>query len=219
MRIRQIVFDLDGTLLDTAPDIANAANRALVQAGFAELEQAKIRRLVGNGAQRLIERCLQALGAPESRTAEIAADFVAHYQAQPSAQSQPYPGMAELLSTLQAKGFRLDVLTNKPQLLAQRVLEDSGLAGAFEQIVGARELLPLKPDPKGLKSLLAASSFRSWEAVLVGDSVVDLRTARAAGIAFVGAGWGFEGTTRLRQAGAERVAEQPVGVLALVAGA
>ncbi len=212
--LHHVVFDLDGTLVDTAADIALAANRALTSFGLAPLDEACIRGLVGNGATRLMAGCLAACGGEQSAPLDqLVAAFVAAYAKDPVVRSRPYRGMAEVLDRLRGQGLGLSVLTNKPETLARQVLDHLGLSAFFAQIVGAGTGLPLKPDPTGLRGVVAAAGCPPDKTALVGDSTVDWHTAVGAGTRFVGAAWGFTQPDELRRAGITPLVAWPLALL------
>lgn len=212
--LRHVVFDLDGTLVDTAADIALAANQALARFDLSPLDEKRIRGLVGNGARRLMAGCLAACaGQRLPPLEEVVAAFVAAYEKDPVVHSQPYPGMVEVLDRLRGQGLGLSVLTNKPEALARRVLDALCLSEFFAQIVGARVGRPLKPDPTGLLGVVAVAGCRLDETALVGDSTVDWHTAASAGTGFVGAAWGFSQPEELRRAAITPLVARPRDLL------
>jgi phosphoglycolate phosphatase len=188
---RLLVFDLDGTLVDSLADIASAANTTLrrIAPGVAPLTREEVRAFVGEGARQLVERCLAARGLPHSPD-DVLPLYLETYRAGLLVETRLYPGVREALEEL--GGRTLAVLTNKPGDLSRAILEGLGVAGFFARIWGGGDVVAKKPDPAGLLALIAELQARPNEAVLVGDSPVDVRTARAAGVTSVGATYGFD---------------------------
>ena len=184
-----VVFDLDGTLVDSSQDLATALNRTLVWAGAAPLEPAVVLSLVGEGARRLIEKAAAARSLTQS-VDELLAVFLATYREVLLEQTRLYPGMDELL-TARLPPRRLAVLTNKPGDMSRAILSGLGVAHCFDWIWGAGDVPARKPDPVGLRRLLAAAAVAPHEAALIGDSAIDVRTARGAGVAAIGVTYGF----------------------------
>jgi phosphoglycolate phosphatase len=183
------VFDLDGTLVDSSRDLADSANALLTAYGAPVLPDARIIEMVGDGAAKLVERAFVAAGLP-SVPDEALPTFLKLYDARLLNHTRPYPGVLEMLEASLEQGT-LAVLTNKPLAPARRILDGLGLLGFFEAVIGGDGPYPRKPDPEGLRSLVAARPGEG--AVLVGDSRVDRETARAAGIPFCFAQYGFGG--------------------------
>ncbi|BAQ17916.1 HAD-IA family hydrolase [Methyloceanibacter caenitepidi] len=173
-----IVFDLDGTLVDTAPDLTNALNHALQLHGHRTVEPALVREAVGRGAAAMI---YEALGI-ESGTEAIFKDFLIYYEANIATESRPFPGAVALLERLAARGARLAVCTNKRARLANLLLEALELDRHFGAIAGRDTFETCKPHPGHLLGAVAASAGDPARAVMVGDSAVDIEAAQRAGI-------------------------------------
>jgi phosphoglycolate phosphatase len=182
--IRAVVFDLDGTLVDSAPDIACALNEALGQLGYPPLALDVIVRMVGGGAKLLAERGLVASGAEVNpSTVDALYDaFHASYQRNPAHLSTLYPGAHACLVQLKAQGIGLGVCTNKPEPLTGPILAALGIAPLFRSVVAASPALALKPDPGMLRKCLQDLSVAPTETVMIGDSAADVGVARAAGV-------------------------------------
>ncbi len=182
-----IVFDLDGTLVDSAPDIHAAANAFLAERGHDPLDLSTVTSFVGNGVPVLLERVMRAVGEavdPSSLQAALPR-FNEIYGAAPSALSKLYPGVAETLAALQAAGFVLGICTNKPEMPARQMVEDLGIDGYFTALVGGDSLPERKPDPAPLRRAAGNLGVDTSDLVYVGDSEVDAATAEAAGVPFL----------------------------------
>ena len=185
-----VIFDLDGTLVDSAPDLATAVNRMRADFGLVPLELAVVRGYVGDGARVLVER---TLGPEHADLRESGlGSFLRHYGEHLIDETRPYPGIVQLLAALAAAGLTASVLTNKPEALSRRLLEGLGLDRAFLAIVGGDTLTVKKPQPDGVRVLMKRAGTEASRTLLVGDSLVDLATARASGVAFCGVAWGFD---------------------------
>jgi phosphoglycolate phosphatase len=187
---RLIVFDLDGTLVDSRQDIAESANAALVACGAQPLSEEALGRMVGEGAPKLIARAFDAAGV--ERPSDALARFLTIYNARLLSHTRPYAGIPELLDQL-APRASLAVLTNKPLAATHRILAGLDLSRHFppERIVGGDGPFPRKPDPAGLAHLMASAGVAAEATVLIGDSVIDWRTAGAATTRIVLARYGF----------------------------
>ncbi len=198
--LRAVVFDLDGTIVDSRRDIAASANAALRAVGLPERSEDEIAGFVGEGSRRLIERAV----APRADLADLAhTAWMRHYGGHLLDTTRAYPGVRELLDRLSCP---LAVHTNKPGDFARAILAGLGLAVRFARVVGSGDGPAKKPDPEGARLLLRALGVAAGDAVYVGDSRIDVATARAAGIPFLGAGWGLGGARELTLAGAETIA-------------
>src|SRR6185436_2365586 len=211
-----IVFDLHGTLIDSRRDLADAANALLESEGAAPLSEERIGRMVGDGAATLVARAFEASGV--ERPADALERFLALYDARLLNHTRPYAGIPEVLEAL---GLRspLAVLTNKPLASTRRILAGLGLARHFPDnaVVGGDGPFPRKPDPAGLVHLTARAHVDASATLLVGDSIVDWRTARAAAtpICLARYGFGYEGFPRDELAASDRLIDAPADLLAL----
>ncbi|WP_291296488.1 HAD-IA family hydrolase [Elioraea sp.] len=190
---RAVCLDLDGTLIDSAPDIAAALNRRLAASGLGPLSLAAITRMIGDGAKVLLTRGFAAAGRPISGPAldDEAAAYIADYERNALIETRPYPGVPETLAALADAGHALAVVTNKPAEATRIVLDALGLAGMFATVAGGDSFPVRKPDPGHLLGALAALDIPSSRAVMVGDHRNDLLAARGAGIASVYAAFGY----------------------------
>lgn len=188
------VFDLDGTLIDSAGDIQRALNLLLAEFDCAPLPLEEVRRLIGDGAAQLIVRGLAACQRTAPDIAAALRRFVEHYAAAPVVQTEIYPGVAQTLQRLQERGITLAVCTNKPIGLSETILAQLDLAKYFSAVLGGDSLPVRKPHPRMLTELLDRFSVAPHQAVLVGDSEIDAATAQAAQVPFILVTYGYHRT-------------------------
>ncbi|MBX3581134.1 MAG: phosphoglycolate phosphatase [Rhizobiaceae bacterium] len=188
-----IVFDLDGTLVDTAPDLLASLNHTLQAGGAAQTDGAGFRSFVGHGGRVMIERAYQAQRQPLSSEEHdrLFALFLEHYGANIPGLSKPYPGVVEALERFRAANFRLAVCTNKTEELSNRLLQGVGLNTYFSAICGQDTFAFRKPDPRHLTETIALAGGDASSAVMIGDSRTDIDTAKAAGIPVVAVDFGY----------------------------
>ncbi|GIW94022.1 MAG: phosphoglycolate phosphatase [Pirellulaceae bacterium] len=213
---RGVIFDLDGTLIDSLRDIAEAANKALAGEGLPPHELDEYRYLVGEGVQILMERAIpRALQTPEvvKRCMER---FRTHYQQGWHVHTRPYPGVEQLLEQLRQRQIPTAVLSNKPHDFTQMCVARFFPSHAFRVVLGVREGATRKPDPAGALWIGEQLGIESHQLVFLGDTRIDMLTARAAGMLPVGASWGFRETHELIEAGAVRVLDRPLDLLELL---
>jgi phosphoglycolate phosphatase len=183
-----IVFDLDGTLIDSRRDLADAANALIAERGGTQLPEEAIGRMVGDGAAMLVRRALTAAGVPQDDTS--LPRFLQLYDERLLRTTRPYPGMLGALAAIRSLGV-LAVLTNKPLHHSEALLRALDLAPFFASVIGGDGPFPRKPDPRGLQHLMAEQGRSSARTILVGDSHIDAATARNAGSRFCLARYGF----------------------------
>ena len=181
--LRVILFDLDGTLMDTAPEIADALNATLARLGQAPADEALVRSWIGDGARALLGKALAHAGLPASAVEWSWDGFAREYQQRVGTKSRVHEGVHEMLQRLRRQGLRLVLLTNKEASFAHRLLTLNGMLADFDLVVAGDTLPVKKPDPGVVMHALAALHAGPDEALLVGDSITDVRTARAAGVA------------------------------------
>jgi phosphoglycolate phosphatase len=188
-----IVFDLDGTLIDTAPDLVDTLNIVFAREGLPSLPFAKARTLIGGGARAMIAHGLAAEGrdVPPALLDKLFADFITHYSAHIADRSKPFPGLEGALDRLAGDNFRLAVCTNKLEGLSLKLLRALGLAQRFAAICGQDTFGVQKPDPVMLRKTIAAGGGRLDAAIMIGDSETDVRTARAAGVPIIAVDFGY----------------------------
>lgn len=192
-----LIFDLDGTLIDSAKDLAVAMNATRVYMELPEIDPALIYSYVGNGAPVLVRRAL-GVDVSEERVAKGLAFFLEFYRKHALEHTRLYPGAREAVEQLHADGHSLAVLTNKPSRISCDILDAVGIARCFMRVYGGDNLPAKKPDPVGILRLLEDAGVEPSEAVMIGDSSVDIQTARNAGIRACGVAWGFQPETFLQ---------------------
>ena len=204
--VKAVLFDLDGTLLDTLDDLTAAVNHALSAHGFPGHTRDEVCAFVGNGIGKLIERSVPAETSPEE-TAACLCDFTAYYEAHLAVYTRPYPGMVELLRRLRQRGLLVGVVSNKKDEAARDLV--ARFFGADLPVVGGRPGIRRKPAPDGVNALLKDLGVSKAETLYVGDSGVDVATAAAAGVRCVCVTWGFRTREELTAAGATDMIDTP----------
>lgn len=200
-----VIFDMDGTILDSLSDIADSLNTVLAAHGFPTYPLREVGLMVGNGVRRLVTDALPADVAPD-RLEAVYQDFVAYYKAHCAIKTAPYSGIPQLLVALRAAGVKTAVYSNKIDV-AVKELVDKHFAGLFDFALGQRDGVPTKPAPDGVYDVLSALNVTAARTAYVGDSEVDVRTAQNAGTDGVFVSYGFRPRTTLTEAGAEKIAD------------
>jgi phosphoglycolate phosphatase len=208
---RTLILDLDGTLVDSVPDLTAAMNRLMAARGLGGFMRAEVTAMVGDGVRPLVERGFAARGSVMDEAA--LAEFLADYGANAAVETRPYPGVAATLRELQAQGWRLAVCTNKPEVPARRLLASLGLDGFFAAVGGGDSFPVRKPDPAHVLATLAAAGGVPGQAVMAGDHHNDVTAASGAGIPSIFAAWGYGASAMAH--GATAVAENFVDLPAL----
>jgi phosphoglycolate phosphatase len=191
MRQFLLVFDLDGTLIDSAPDLRAALNEMLRERGHAPLSLPQVRRMVGDGASALVARALEASGIGPVRAASALPRFLQLYEAGAVRLTRPYPGVPQTLAVLRQRGYRTAICTNKPQHATHTVLDGLGLSPLFDGVAGGDRFAVKKPDPGHLSGLIDSLGARAEAAAMVGDSEIDAAAAHAAGLPLVLMRYGY----------------------------
>ena len=206
---KTVVFDLDGTLLNTLTDLADAGNRLCRKYGWPTHERQAYRYFVGNGIPKLVERFSPENARTPEQLAATLAEFTARYDAHKEDKTAPYPGIAALLDKLRANGIRCAVFSNKADPLCGKIIAHYFGEGRFDAVRGSRPGVPTKPDPAGLYALMEQIGAERSSTLFVGDSDVDILTGHNAGLPAMGALWGFRGEAELTAAGADALAAVP----------
>ena len=211
MKYRGIIFDLDGTLINTLGDLTDAMNHSLAQLGCPLRTQKECRRMIGNGLAKFAERAL-----PENckhLRDNLQNIMVSHYQQHCLIKTAPYEEIEEIVRLLGNKGVRLAVLTNKNQEPAEAIVRHFWDDGVFDPVIGICCGRKIKPDPQITLEILEQWQLAASEVIFVGDSEVDMQTANAAGVTPVGCEWGFRNKEQLQTAGAEILIQNPLQLL------
>ena len=201
-----VIFDLDGTLLDTIADLAESANHTLKQLGYPTRDVETIRTFVGNGVNKLLFRALPDEEKTEENMMRMRTHFVPYYDAHNADLSAPYPGIVALLEELQAKGLRMAAASNKYQEATVKLVKHYFPMIDFVEVLGQREGINVKPDPTIVFDILQKAGVSKEETLYVGDSGVDMQTAINAGVDAIGVTWGFRPRTELEDF-------QPMGLI------
>jgi phosphoglycolate phosphatase len=190
---KTVVFDLDGTLVDTAPDLINALNFVLEREGMPAVPLRAARNMIGAGARKLIERGLELEGRSVSAEdlARLTSDFIDHYAAHIADFSRPFEGLEGALDDLEGRGYRFAVCTNKLEWLSKLLLDRLALSARFAAICGADTFGVSKPDPAILRETVARAGGQLCSTVMVGDAGPDVGVARRAGVPVIGVGFGY----------------------------
>ncbi|HSH86439.1 MAG: phosphoglycolate phosphatase [Methylophilus sp.] len=217
-QVKLVMFDLDGTLLDTAPQIAEAANRMLVALGKPMLPQAQISTYIGEGVQNLIKRCLTGNlhDEPEAELFAQAQPLYHGFYANNATDSKPFPGVMSTLQQLKADGYPLACVTNKPEKFTLPLLEKAGLSDFFKIVVSGDTLAKKKPDPLPLLHICQKLGVLPAEAVLIGDSETDVQAAQAAGCFVVTVPYGYNQGREIDVATVDATVQQLTDVVGLL---
>ena len=206
-----IIFDLDGTLLNTIDDLGYACNYALEKAGFPTHPIAEYPRMVGNGINNLIRRALPEEMRNEETILRVRAFFVPYYDAHNCDYTRPYAGIPDLLKTLKSQGHQLAVASNKYQAATEKIVSHF-FPGVFDVVLGEREGIERKPNPQIVYDILARLTAQQ-SVFYIGDSLVDRDTARNAEVPFIACSWGFVPRERLVEEGVNRIVDKPEEII------
>jgi len=209
-----LLFDLDGTLVDSAADITSAANHAMVQIGREPLSEAIVRSYIGNGLAKLIERCLGDDQRDHDRAVQA---FRAYYRDHLTDQTRLYPGWLERLERWH-RDRRMGVVSNKPSDFTRKLIDELGVARFFAALAGGDAYLEKKPSPVPILEVLRALDGSPARAIMIGDGDTDMRAGRAAGVPTCGVLWGYTSEAVLREAGADFVVRTLDELAALIDG-
>jgi phosphoglycolate phosphatase len=213
MNCQAVIFDLDGTLLDTLTDIADAANRALIRSGFPPHDRRAYRWFIGDGSAVLMTRALPETQRSAEMVQTCLTSFIDDYNRNWHQATQPYAGMHDLLEKLHNRDIHFAVVTNKPHRFAVSMMAHYFGHSPFDPILGQQEGIPKKPDPAQALAAAEKMGVQPAACIFLGDSAVDMKTARNAGMQPVGAGWGFRPDDELWNSGAMAVVHHPAELL------
>lgn len=215
---RAVLFDLDGTLLDTIGDLADAGNAALAALGFPGHREKAYMHFVGEGIDTLIRRALPPAHRDAATVARGVQEMQRRYTLDRLVKTRPYPGIPELLDRLAADGYRMAIVSNKPDPSTREIVAEKLAKWRFDRVIGSRPGAPLKPDPASVLEVAAGLGIPPRAFTYLGDSGIDMETARAAGMYPVGALWGFRMAGELRAHGAAVLIEEPEAFLGVLRG-
>lgn len=211
-----VIFDLDGTLVDTIHDLAEACNHALQQSGFPTHHVSTYQFYVGNGVTRLIERALPAEAVCADTVANVRTHFMEYYIDHLTHNSRPYEGITQLLDDLCKAGVAVAVSSNKYQEATRKLVTALFPSTPWVAIEGQKPNVNVKPDPSIIFEILSKHPTPKSDVLLVGDSAVDIETARRACVESVGVTWGFRPQSELVEAGADHIVDRPSQILTLI---
>lgn len=209
--MKLVIFDMDGTILNTLDDLAAAVNYALKSNGMPERSVDDVRFFVGNGLYKTLERAVPK-GTDKEKLEQIFPDFIEYYKAHANVHTKPYDGIVETIFKLKSQGYMTAVVSNKKQE-AVRDLCQAFFKDCFDLALGDKEGIPLKPAPDMVEYVLKTLKVDRSQAVYVGDSDVDLLTAKNSGLACIAVSWGFRGEEFLKEHGAEYICKDPTELL------
>ncbi|NLJ82153.1 MAG: HAD family hydrolase [Bacteroidales bacterium] len=213
MKPKLIIFDLDGTLLNTLEDLADSGNYILSKYGFNQHSLDDYRYFVGNGIYKLVERILPENKREKTFVEEVRSEFMSYYDQHKADKTAPYQGIIELLEELQQRGIQMAIASNKAQEAMDPLVEFYFPTVTFAAVFGQRTGIPTKPNPDIVFDILNKTNISKSDTLYVGDTAVDMQTAKSAGVKSVGVLWGFRPKEELVQAQAELIIEKPEELL------
>lgn len=214
MKYKAVIFDMDGTILNTLEDLKNATNYSLRQFGMPERSLEEVRMFVGNGIRKLVERAVPS-STSEEKIAQVFDVFLEYYEIHSADNTSPYPGILELVEKLKKSGIKTAISTNKADVPAQELGREY-FNGIFDLIVGQQDGLKVKPAPDSVNKILSILDIQKKDAIYIGDSDVDVQTAKNSGLDFIGVSWGFRGREFLEKNGAKNIVDNANEILDLV---
>ncbi len=212
MGVKAVIFDMDGTVLNTLQDIANAVNHTLRLYGLGTHETYEFKNFVGDGTDMMLKRALPEALRTDEQVKKIKPDYVKFYNAHPADATVPYDGILELLKALKDKGIKLAVVSNKIDCMVGPIA-NKFFGDTFDYVTGQKDGMPVKPDPAAVFEVMKTFSVTADECIFVGDSGVDAKTGANAGMFTVGVLWGFRDREELLQNGANVVISKPCELL------
>ncbi len=210
-----VIFDLDGTLLDTLPDLTYNVNKMLEHFNLPVVSTQNVRRFIGNGARKLVERAVGGV-QDEKRFEEYFAYYNELYNSSDSSETKFFDGIPEVLSEFKKRGYKLAICTNKPQIPTENVCEQFFKEFECDKVVGLSEKVIRKPDPKATLDIIEKLGVEKENVYFIGDGETDVMTAINAGIKSVAVLWGYRDKEELQEAGAKIFAEKPLDLLELI---
>lgn len=214
--IKACIFDMDGTVANTLNSIAHFANNALLSAGLPSIDTEEYKQLVGNGAKTLVKRMLLKVGADENLFDEVFTKYSTDYENDFLYLTKPYEGIIEMLTEIKNRGIINTILSNKPHTTAIKVSDALFKDGLIDKCYGARENIPLKPDPAGVLEIMNELGLKKEECIYIGDTSTDMKTGKGAGLYTVGVSWGFRKTEELEDNGADAIISHPSELLDII---
>lgn len=212
-RTRAIIFDLDGTLLDTLDDLADSMNRVLARNGFAGHPVEKYRYFVGDGIENLVRRALPEKSCDNKLITGLVGEMREEYASHWQDKSRPYDGICDLLTALARRNISMNILSNKADAMTQIVVATFFPKYNFDIVAGAKEDIPIKPDPAGALAIADTLGLPGKDILYLGDTATDMKTAVSAGMTPLGALWGFRTADELKENGAQALLSRPEEVL------
>lgn len=217
MNIKAVILDLDGTLLDTITDIRNSLNEALHLEGFdVRYTDQDVKYFIGSGITYTVECALKPFGKMKEDVEKVRGHYLRIYKEKQYDVTAPFSGIVELLEKLKTRGIYVGILSNKFHrdtiTLANKYFDE----GTFDIMIGQRDGIPVKPDPNGMIEIITTLNLKPEEVLYIGDTDVDIYTARNSGVYGVGAVWGFRTETELANAGADFLAKHPLEILDII---
>ena len=213
--MKAYIFDLDGTLIDSLDDLADAVNLMLKQHGYPQQPREVFPKYIGDGVQKLVERALPESVRSEENIKTCVIDYQAHYSNTWNVKTKPYEGIMDMLAELRSKGAKLAVLSTKPHKFTLLCCAHFFPEGTFDMVLGQRASVPRKPDPAGAIEIAEAFNLKPDECCYIGDSGIDMETATRAGMLAVGVRWGFRGEEELKANGARVLISSPAELLSV----
>lgn len=215
-KIKAVLFDLDGTINNTVNDIAASGNYALAKHGFPTHPADSFKLFAGSGTYIMLQRAMPEEHKNDGSVELIIDDYMAHYSVHSMDTTAPYDGIRELIDEIKARGYKMAVVTNKPDAVAKQLIEDM-FPGKFDAVIGQLDGMPVKPDPAMPLLAMKELGVTADECVFVGDSGVDIETGKNSGAYPIGVLWGFRGREELLECGAKELIEKPSELLDILA--